>query len=402
MNKRLSAKDQKALLNAVAKARETQQKMAAKAEGKRWLEIEVPLALEGGLAGLTKNELTEIRTNLAVKGVSSMNKEQLAGVLEQQIPASLHELLHKFDETRFQVLKQIAARGGYTYSLIDNEQLAYFHGRGLIFSGKHKGKHALVIPQEVLQSFQSLDHKIFSESIRRNTEWIKLTHGMLFYYGHVRLHDLVSMIKQLTGLEVEMDEYVSIIQDSIPFYRKIRPSSSGFFNELMGINPVVQEQEFRLDLSFYPFTKSQLLQAGEPDFVDRNPSHRAFVDFIRKNYRISQEEADFIVEDCTDNIRLGHSPGYLLKELQQQLEIDDLLLTQGFMGHISELNNNTRQWLLKGYTPNELSPASAPALLMQQPPAKAEVIDFATRNKVGRNDPCPCGSGKKHKKCCGA
>ncbi|MGJ5819572.1 SEC-C metal-binding domain-containing protein [Paludibaculum fermentans] len=22
--------------------------------------------------------------------------------------------------------------------------------------------------------------------------------------------------------------------------------------------------------------------------------------------------------------------------------------------------------------------------------------------KVGRNDPCPCGSGRKHKKCCGA
>lgn len=23
-----------------------------------------------------------------------------------------------------------------------------------------------------------------------------------------------------------------------------------------------------------------------------------------------------------------------------------------------------------------------------------------TGAKVGRNDPCPCGSGKKHKKCC--
>lgn len=22
------------------------------------------------------------------------------------------------------------------------------------------------------------------------------------------------------------------------------------------------------------------------------------------------------------------------------------------------------------------------------------------QNKVGRNDPCPCGSGKKYKKCC--
>ena len=22
-------------------------------------------------------------------------------------------------------------------------------------------------------------------------------------------------------------------------------------------------------------------------------------------------------------------------------------------------------------------------------------------NKIGRNDPCPCGSGKKYKQCCG-
>jgi uncharacterized protein YecA (UPF0149 family) len=25
----------------------------------------------------------------------------------------------------------------------------------------------------------------------------------------------------------------------------------------------------------------------------------------------------------------------------------------------------------------------------------------ATGRKIGRNDPCPCGSGKKYKKCCG-
>jgi SWIM/SEC-C metal-binding protein len=24
-----------------------------------------------------------------------------------------------------------------------------------------------------------------------------------------------------------------------------------------------------------------------------------------------------------------------------------------------------------------------------------------TSQKIGRNDPCPCGSGKKYKKCCG-
>jgi preprotein translocase subunit SecA len=31
--------------------------------------------------------------------------------------------------------------------------------------------------------------------------------------------------------------------------------------------------------------------------------------------------------------------------------------------------------------------------------AKQPVI---AQKKAGRNDPCPCGSGKKYKKCCGA
>ena len=38
--------------------------------------------------------------------------------------------------------------------------------------------------------------------------------------------------------------------------------------------------------------------------------------------------------------------------------------------------------------------ADLEALLNWPKPVKAE-------KKVGRNDPCPCGSGKKYKKCCG-
>jgi preprotein translocase subunit SecA len=35
-------------------------------------------------------------------------------------------------------------------------------------------------------------------------------------------------------------------------------------------------------------------------------------------------------------------------------------------------------------------------------PAFVPVLPVRTTPKVGRNDPCPCGSGKKYKKCCGA
>lgn len=32
---------------------------------------------------------------------------------------------------------------------------------------------------------------------------------------------------------------------------------------------------------------------------------------------------------------------------------------------------------------------------------KIQTEPYRAEHKIGRNDPCPCGSGKKYKKCCG-
>lgn len=50
-----------------------------------------------------------------------------------------------------------------------------------------------------------------------------------------------------------------------------------------------------------------------------------------------------------------------------------------------------------GKTPAEMT-ANDPSLLSMK---KVETFRRA-EPRVGRNDPCPCGSGKKYKKCCGA
>ena len=46
--------------------------------------------------------------------------------------------------------------------------------------------------------------------------------------------------------------------------------------------------------------------------------------------------------------------------------------------------------------------APAPAAPAGPPAAGAEARAFAEAHGIGRNDPCPCGSGRKFKKCCGA
>jgi preprotein translocase subunit SecA len=46
------------------------------------------------------------------------------------------------------------------------------------------------------------------------------------------------------------------------------------------------------------------------------------------------------------------------------------------------------------YKPNaDAKPGATPSAAADKP--------AAAEKKAGRNDPCPCGSGKKYKKCCG-
>jgi preprotein translocase subunit SecA len=47
---------------------------------------------------------------------------------------------------------------------------------------------------------------------------------------------------------------------------------------------------------------------------------------------------------------------------------------------------------------NAGAPARAPSAIERQP---GQASSSSKNAKVGRNDPCPCGSGKKYKKCCG-
>ena len=54
-----------------------------------------------------------------------------------------------------------------------------------------------------------------------------------------------------------------------------------------------------------------------------------------------------------------------------------------------DLSNHTRKWSNCGFTPEEIH---------QQ---KIRSSSVRQGRKIGRNEPCPCGSGKKYKKCCG-
>lgn len=401
MDKRLSRQDPKALLSAPEKTKQMQ--MQTKEEEKRWAEMEIPLSLAGALAKLTKDELSSIRSALDIRGVSTLTKQRLAEVLVDRIPVSLAGILDQMDEERYKVLKKIADGGGHGFVPLEPEQLDYFKGRGLLFTGTYRSKKTIAMPEEVVRAFELHDNGAYRKKIRANTEYIKLAQGLLYYYGLVGKDEFDQWIEELQG-KPDFKEQLNMLfmfWESQWYYRQISCEEWGYSDgRIQDPIAIEKEQQFRAQLSPVPVTKEQLLAAGEPGYVERNPYYRPFTEFLTGAGDLSREEAERIADECVLAFKNGTLPSDLVGQLQSRVKMREFEMISRCMDHLVPLYNHTGQWALKGYSPNALSAARrAPASSASA--QAADVIDMATRKKIGRNDPCPCGSGNKFKKCCG-
>ena len=139
---------------------------------------------------------------------------------------------------------------------------------------------------------------------------------------------------------------------------------------------------------------------GKPRYVPS--SKESFLQFTDMYYTETPELIGKIYDLFCGVLKQKNEASLLIGEFMQMLRLDyplqefaNLLTSYGtawerpehgeqFFALVIEAKNTGRIWANKGFTPREL------AYLMRNRP----------RN-IGRNDPCPCGSGKKYKKCCG-
>ena len=405
MSRQWNNHDEMIFEQAIEGAKEARRQMEDKAEAKLWREMTYPVSLADALSQLTKNDLTEIRSNWNIRNASSLNKQDLVDLLSRQIPELLHVFLEKLDETRYAILKRIANAGGQAFVSLEPHEYRYFKLRGLAFTGTVDGNRTLVMPEEILQTFRIQDVPLLHSAVQKHTEWLQLTQGLLYYYGFLPRADHFQMVEQYLGAGVDVHHYLNVMFEGIAYGWAIRSSRDGFMHEeVFDETQVIQEQHSRPNVPFYPFTKAQLLRAGKPGFVDKGPAYKAFADFLRRSYEIDYAEAEEAVDLCVYQIQNGDRLGDIITAVTEEFEIPSMDVLQVLTRLLGDLHNTTRQWALKGHTPRELFEVERASLrpLPSTPFApKGQVIDIATKKKVGRNEPCPCGSGKKYKKCCG-
>ncbi|WP_273383432.1 SEC-C metal-binding domain-containing protein [Enorma phocaeensis] len=113
---------------------------------------------------------------------------------------------------------------------------------------------------------------------------------------------------------------------------------------------------------------------------------------------VPDDEDDMLFADdvVSELIEVNETSGEPNAFLNAAADMDLLTLTedtQAILGRIMALANALPKWENNGWAPNALFEREVGHRVFHNPDG--------SEMRVGRNDPCPCGSGKKYKKCCG-
>lgn len=392
-------KDLEYITNMLDMLEEGMKDMYYKEYQKLWrCDLTLPLSLKDALETLNKDELTKIRQNLNLKGLSTLNKTDLIDKLVSRIPSSLEEVFNKFDDYRYKVLKSIIANGDYIVVDSDNfKKLNYFRYYGIAITGWKGDDTILTVPSDVIEAFSKHDTLEYRAIVKKNTMWINLTKGMLFYYGLLDFNYTIEQLEHYTQEKCDFVDVFPILYDASQYHFEMDYASMGFKDSrVLDGYTLKEEQSIIKDIPYHLFTKKEILRASQIDYIDKTAQTNEFTKYFKHHYYIDNHEIDVLLNLIYLMINNGNGMNDMLEMIQEQFEIESIEEFQYIASLLMNIHNNTRQWILKGNTPSELNE-------MREPLEKSEskVIDFKTRRKIGRNDPCPCGSGIKYKRCCG-
>ncbi len=259
----------------------------------------------------------------------------------------------------------------------------------------------------------------------------KYFNAMALLYGIIPVHKAKEIIFSLSPKLVTEDEFLAfaeIARHECEEY-KILGEDELFYDgkytapldrEIISLNLLDESLDRFLEIDnshrgkpYYVPDKKHLLEYTDPFYCEDTPEKIALLRFMSERLNLDDYDRDAALEYILCCVR--HSVGDLSSVLDYFTVMDVSFKSEQDVSRFFELygnfNNTTRMPCNRGYTPNELKhlmPPEGPVQSISLGPNIRKAlendemsIDDFRKQKVGRNDPCPCGSGKKYKKCCG-
>lgn len=337
---------------------------------------------------------------LRIKGYTKLDKSSLVVKLLYQLPAP------NFLLTVFRVLP--AAEWNFFCSVAAHRSLAtekvlaevYFRlvELGLMQIFFHKSKIIFVVPKEIREAFSYIADTDFITEKQHALLLDEYAAAAVSLYGVIRLSDFVEIFNTQNERQIDVKE----VKDTLSFYAQ-QEGGYLFWQEYL-VEANFAEDDFEAvpllinEIGRKPRylpERKEFLKYANFDYFEITPQYITLQKHVRSLvkdqdtvYQILDEFNELCLAEALPDqfFRVLFSHGVNFKSNQEANIMAQLIM---------EVSNHTRLWQNNGHTPDELYKRK-PGKILTFPGMKATAAVL-----TGRNDPCPCGSGKKYKNCCG-
>ncbi len=353
-----------------------------------------------GLKNVT--ELRELAKALQIKNYSKLRKlELIFSIIERmQQPDVLRNFFYTLHEIEWEFFQRVAAKKHLHSDKVYINSYYTTQSMGLLQSFYHEDELFFVVPDEIKAAYMKLLKTDFPEEKRFRDLLNNYAIAAVSLYGLISQDDFVELFNSQNDRQTSIDEIFSILLSNI----YADPDIGYCFWDEYIVDDEFEEEDFaavtwlvaeRKGKPRYTPPREELLKYSDWDYYEVTPQLIALKSYL----------SDFIsdpdeVEALLDEIHEMSVAGVRLQEYFDLLnsagiEFDDMKQAEKMMQLMVDVQNNTRQWANYGHTPHEIHFSHKSNLL------PFPSVQPVYNQKIGRNDPCPCGSGKKYKKCCG-
>lgn len=375
-------------------------------EDQMWRSDTCPQSLDEYLSKSTKDDLQNIGRFYGIKMSSNMKKGDIVALMSHELLTAMGNYILHMEPSQLELLVKVARNKkgyvlwekiSYEYEL---EHMEYFINNIMLVPIVIEGKRALTMLPEVKAIFIKKSPKGLSKILEMNYIRRQIISGMLYFYGVMLLDDIIRVYEGVIGDKLTIVQLKKDIQEIVSYDHLLSFEGGLLFdNDVLEdeIHIVLKEQLLRKAIDYKIYSAKDYYKAGISGNFLLNEHSEKLLDY----FNVIFDDYEFAHETLTVVEYLFRSGAGLVEAMEFVQKIHEKPLSmkrvQTLMELLNNAYNNTLQWYLKGHTPNELFEIEKP-FLKKLP---NNVISFPSGARVGRNDQCPCGSGKKYKKCCG-
>ncbi|MBS5926770.1 MAG: SEC-C domain-containing protein [Clostridium sp.] len=338
----------------------------------------------------TKPTLTDIAKRLDIKGYSKLGKDGLVNLVSAYITDNIDNILCELSYKELDLLKKLAKEELVEYSFsIDNLNLiGGLSSLGVLFKLSIKDNYYLVVPSDIKEGINSLtSSKKYISNLKERSEGIDLIDGLMTHYGLLlggELYSIITNKESKVFKEENLDFYLNYIFRS---YEAFTEGNALIHPFLFSPEDVYEELRVRQTIQ-YNFSNEDFFVSLGKDFKATWGEEVLELKNILSNTKLKKSDIDSLISQLIFYIKNDMDTQIIVELLTSySLDLSDKALADSIVNSFSKVFNNTPIWSLKGLTPLESTTRQKTTIIKDKEP--------------GRNEPCPCGSGKKYKKCCG-